>query len=751
MIGLELKAFQEDAVTFLLDRTTNKKEQKIIMQSPTGSGKTIILIAYIEEYLTFYDDTIFCWLTPGKGELEEQSKEKMERFAPTLSSGNLDDALNQGFNPGTTYFINWEKITKKGNKAINQTERKNLFEQVKTAHRNGHKFIIIIDEEHQNNTSKANDIITAISAEYEIRVSATPVKRAIGEFYKIDEVDVINEELITRAMYINYDLNVENIQSISSETDLLIEKADEVRKKIQQAYIEEGEDIRPLVLIQFPNLNDDLIQKVEDKLNDMGYTYENKLLASWFSEENKQDRERESKKLGKINIGTAGEEDSITNHNAKPAFLLFKQALATGWDCPRAKILVKLRENMSEQFEIQTLGRLRRMPKAKHYERDILDCSYLYTFDEEYKNAAINVGGYELEKVFIKEEPKGITLVKEVKDKDESYSDEREIRNKLYDFFKDRYSLTNNKKENKKILENNNFYISETIKSYISSGRIVRLSELENTDNLEIKEIEYEVNTHEHGMDLRHHIDKFKYSTGLDYRRTRAILENLFRKNEGNRRYKLLNLSLNEFYSFIINNAEQLKKDLIEFEGKRYEQMTLVIPKVKEFKIPHEEYYYIDLDTKKTKVYEKNVYKNYNTSLFSGTGKSKPERLFERHCEDSSKVKYIYKNGDSGQDYLSIVYSLNNGIKRNFYPDYIVELENKEIWIVETKGGEESGQTRNIDIQAENKFIQLKRFATEHNYNFAFVREIREDLYYCNTEYTEDMSGSNWHPIEDVF
>lgn len=72
MIGLELKAFQEDAVTFLLDRTTNKKEQKIIMQSPTGSGKTIILIAYIEEYLTFYDDTIFCWLTPGKGELEEQ-------------------------------------------------------------------------------------------------------------------------------------------------------------------------------------------------------------------------------------------------------------------------------------------------------------------------------------------------------------------------------------------------------------------------------------------------------------------------------------------------------------------------------------------------------------------------------------------------------------------------------------------------------------------------------------------------------
>ena len=260
--------------------------------------------------------------------------------------------------------------------------------------------------------------------------------------------------------------------------------------------------------------------------------------------------------------------------------------------------------------------------------------------------------------------------------------------------------------------------------------------------------MEYKVNTHEHGMDLRHHIDSFKYSTGLDYRRTRAILENLFRRNEGNRRYKLLNLSLKEFYSFIINNAEQLK-DLKEFEGERNEQMTLVMQKVQEFTIPHEEYYYIDSDEKKPRVYEKNVYRNYNSSLFSGTSKSKPERLFERHCENSSKVKYIYKNGDSGQEYLSIVYALNNGIKRNFYPDYIVELENKEIWIVETKGGEESGQTRNIDIQAENKFIQLKRFATEHNYNFALLGNGRP--YYSNTEYTEDMSGSNWQPIEDIF
>lgn len=131
------------------------------------------------------------------------------------------------------------------------------------------------------------------------------------------------------------------------ETDILLEKANEIRKQIAKAYIDENEDIRSLVLIQFPNLNDALIEHVEEKLNTMGYSYENKLLVIWFSAENKEDKDKKSKKLGKINIGTTAK-DSITRLNATPIFLLFKQALSTGWDCPRAKILVKLRENMNE-------------------------------------------------------------------------------------------------------------------------------------------------------------------------------------------------------------------------------------------------------------------------------------------------------------------------------------------------------------------------------------------------------------------
>ena len=109
----------------------------------------------------------------------------------------------------------------KGNLALKDSERKNISNIIADAHRNNKQFIVIIDEEHLNNTAKANDIIDAINAHYEIRVSATPAQNKKAVFYEIDEVDVINEGLITRAMYINKDLNAETVENIQTETTLL--------------------------------------------------------------------------------------------------------------------------------------------------------------------------------------------------------------------------------------------------------------------------------------------------------------------------------------------------------------------------------------------------------------------------------------------------------------------------------------------------------------------------------------------------
>ena len=59
--------------------------------------------------------------------------------------------------------------------------------------------------------------------------------------------------------------------------------------------------------------------------------------------------------------------------------LLFKQAIALGWDCPRAAVLLIFRDIKSTTFGIQTVGRILRMPEQKYYSNDLLNHGWVYT------------------------------------------------------------------------------------------------------------------------------------------------------------------------------------------------------------------------------------------------------------------------------------------------------------------------------------------------------------------------------------
>lgn len=358
--------FQNECVEFLIDKTVDiNSKQVITVKAPTGAGKTVILIKYVDEYLKNTDGhTAFVWLCPGKGNLEEQSKDSMENLTPQRDTRNLMYSMLSGFEPGSVTFINWELVTKKGNTALKDSERSNLFEKIAEAHKDGTRFVVIIDEEHMNNTKKADDVINAFAAKNIIHVSVTANKVPHQEFYEIPEDEVINAGLITRAIYVNE--GVDESREIENDYDYLLELADEKRKEIAALYKQMKASICPLVLIQFPMGQPETIKAVEDKLSSMGYTYDNGMVNIWMSDE-------------KI-VG-----DDLTNPDGSAVFLLMKQAISTGWDCPRAKILVKLREGGSEDFQIQTIGRIRRMPERKHYGINTLDYCYIYTLDRNYK------------------------------------------------------------------------------------------------------------------------------------------------------------------------------------------------------------------------------------------------------------------------------------------------------------------------------------------------------------------------------
>ena len=732
-IAIDLFDFQEKAVIKLLDIVTDSRsKQTITVKSPTGSGKTIILIDFVEEYLTKINSrTVFIWLCPGKGDLEEQSRQKMRKFAPHRHTQNLFDSLQNGFEAESTTFINWELVTKKGNTSIRDSERKNLFDRIADAHRAGIEFIVIIDEEHSNNTAKAKTIIDAFSAKNIIRVSATAIENKRYEYFEIDEVDVIGEGLITKALYVNEGLA--DGMEVADDYDCLLDLADSKRKDIAARYKELGKAIRPLVLIQFPNGQPETIRAVEKKLESMGYTYDNGMVSIWMSED-KRDLP-----------------DNLTENDATPVFLLMKQAISTGWDCPRAKILVKLREGMSESFEIQTIGRIRRMPEAKHYEDDLLDFCYVYTFDEKYKAGLMSSidKAYETRRLFLKDKCKTFTIEKQVRDLDFDGLGEREVLIKIHEALVKKYNLGSDKKMNKMLLSDAGYVFGTDIHGQALQGEFVRTSAL--ADSHSYITTHKRVDTHKHGIQLMHSIDAIKSSIGMAQNKVKTILERLFRKG-GNPSKKLIALETPEFYAFVINNQHKLKEEFRAVTAQMAVQLTMTLqPKKSPFRIPEQDFFKYDPGVKNEVEYLSNAYHEYTSGFATSVVRSTCEMLFEQHCEGRDDIEWVYKNGDTGQQYFSIVYV--DGIQKQwlFYADYIVMKRDGTIWIIETKGGETKGKNKNIDDQIENKFNAFKAYASGKELRWGFVRDKDNQLYINNTEFVIDMADEHWVPLAEKF
>lgn len=728
MVGFKLKDFQEKCVEQLLEQTVFGEKKEILIQAPTGSGKTVILLEYIDRFLLEHKNYVFIWLTPGSGELEEQSQNKMKKLLQNRSTKTLADVLNNGFEEQDTAFINWENVTKKGNTALKELEKSNLYDRVENARSEGMKFIVIVDEEHRNKTEKAENITNLFNPEYIVRVSATTKRNDEAYNIKINEMEVINSGLITKSLYINQ--GIENNIVLNDEIEYLLKLAINKRREIRNACTENGINYNPLVIIQLPSMSEDLIEQIEQYLGKEGFTYDNGLLAIWLADR-------------KENI------EDISENNAKQCFLIMKQAISTGWDCPRAKVLVKIRENMHEDFEIQTLGRIRRMPEAKHYGNEVLDNCYLYTFDDEYTESVKHELGRHASNVkslFVKDEFRNFKLYKEIKNTDADNFAPREAFQAIYEYFTKEYDLTT-VDENKEKLSKKGYNFNQNITNDVLQGNAIEINKKNFTKSEKIR-VQSTVDTYKNGLDLRHSINVIASKIGMIYQYLSPILQRLFL---GNVEFpqKILKLNKKEFYAFIINNERKLEYDILDAVIQKREQRVKLqteFKKVEEFRFPERITVKYDKKDQNLKEMSKNVYYGYPST----TLKSQSESKFEKYCEQSDKIKFWYKNGESSDDFFSIVYLDKMNKAWTFYPDYIVGDTAGNIWIIETKGGQDAyGYSKNIDIKVENKYQALKVYAEKYNLKWGFIRDIDDLIFISNSdEYVEDMKDNSWTNVK---
>ena len=726
---MELKEFQLAAVKSLFE-AMEKPARDIILKSPTGSGKTIILTYFMHQYIQSFPKTVFVWLTPGKGNLEEQSKAKMDKYIHASQTKLLSDVMTAGFEENDSCFINWEKLTKKGNNALKDSERTNFLEHIQHALNDGIRFVIIVDESHQNNTIKADEIIQYFHTNKIIRCSATPKGIAKAEIIEIPEEDVIAAGLIKKMLVINQDFP----QTIETEdqTAFLLEKALAKQRELRAAFLQNDTDINPLIVIQIPNKSETLQDGVERYLETQGLTYENGQLAVWLSDRHE-------------NL------DGIDKPNAASSAVIIKQAVATGWDCPRAHILVKLRDNMDETFEIQTIGRIRRMPEAKHYDNDLLDSYYLYTFDEKFTagvKMALDKGALNACTLFLKNEYKDITLTGEQRTMVTSTRNPQKALQAIVSYAQKELGIGTNKAENRTRLQAAGYEMSESIVKHTLSGETATLDfAAADMNTIAVTE---KLNTHTHGRDYHHKIGKIGMEIGMEYSYMNTIIRKLFDKNFKYSR-KILALEPREVYAFVINNADRLRHLVREAMAYELAQLSLEVPAKSyyDFRIPQSCMFTYNGEAKTQLVMKKNVYQNY---LSSAAPRSTPEVKFEKFCERSESVEWWYKNGDKGNEYFSIVYVDNSNRQKLFYPDYIISV-GSQIWIIETKGGfDRSGNSQDIDLYTPKKFGVLKAYLDEHGLKGGIVRNdaTTDELCICMEHYSDDIGSDDWQVLESV-
>lgn len=669
-----LKDYQNSAVKKLLERSLDLLKhtgnKKLVFKAPTGSGKTIMMAEYLKKLVedpNLEQPVAFIWTAPRQ--LHTQSKEKLEKYfedSRALQCSSFEDLNDIKIDQNEILLFNWESINKEDNIYIRENERNdNLTTVIERTKEEGRTIILIIDESHHHATSDiSQNIINDINPKLTIEVSATPIMESPDEVVNIDIEDVKAEGMIKKGVVLNEGFkNILEGNKIKTELgkstdEIVIEQALKKRDEIVESYKAEGAKINPLLLIQLPNRKSQSDEDVKDRalrfLKDKhGISVDNGKLAIWLSGEyiNKEEIEKQSSDV---------------------EVLLFKHAIALGWDCPRAHILVLFREWHSPIFSIQTVGRIMRMPEPDkgHYENDILNNAYVYT-----NLSDIDIQD-EIAKDYITIHTSKRKPSYEALDLNSCHSLRHRETTRLSPIFA-RLFLEEAKKYNLKDQIN--------IKNDGLNLRLISDWKAENIDAIGGTRIVGVAETNVTSYDLQRLFDYFvrnnltpyhpeQRSVGRVKHTIYSFFNEIFVMDYADKQDDIIKITLAEgnirhFIAVLNITKEQYGKQVVDKQLEISYDKKWNVPK----RIRFNENYVM-----------KDVRKSIMEPFFMGNiGRN--EKAFIDTLENSKKVDWWFKNGDRDITYFAVPY--NDKDPKPFYVDFIIKYKDGRVGLFDTKSG----------------------------------------------------------------
>ena len=685
---IELKDYQKQAVENLHRKIENSlrssENEVVIFQAPTGSGKTVMVSELVKELVSNRrDDKKFSFIWVSVRMLHEQSKEKLEKYYEddrTMRCSYFEDLEDRKIGENEILFINWHSINKKDiNIFVRENEQdNNLNTIIKKTKEDGRIIILVIDESHHSASSeKSKELIEVISPKITLEVSATPhLTENIAEIEKVRLSDVKAEEMIKSEISVNPEFLDIKVGTKSSD-ELAIEEALKKREELVKMYKKEKAKINPLILIQLPDKRAGLVSKKEGVvriLDKKGITEKNDKLAIWLSEDKSDTLPNIEKNDNEVEV------------------LIFKQAIALGWDCPRASILVIFRESKSFTFTIQTIGRIMRMPELKYYSKEPeLNKGFVFT----------NLANIEITEDYAKDY---ITVFESKRD-NKLYKDialpsiylrrQRERTRLSGEFIKFFSRIAADNDLQKKV----NIKPSKIVSPIIAEGKIVDIDksgEIEHKGTISIALNEKE---------LQEKFDKFivqnctPYAPADSSDRIKTAIYQFF-----NQEFKFAKYDPKVQAIVLGKENVQLFVDAINLAKEKYKKD--VVKKLTEKR-----------ELTETPKWEVPIVINYNNRYqkeeqplsvmkpFYTAKQSEPEKLFIDFLNSSKKVKWWYKNGEGEIKYFAVLRPDNQA----FYPDFIIQLRGGSIGVFDTKSGR-TAETGDAAPRAEalQKFIKKR-------------------------------------------
>jgi len=381
-------------VSALLDREPEHRTRisrelgVILLQAPTGSGKTLMLGRALEAVRgQLSAKTVWFWFAPYAG-LVAQTRSALTAQCGALRLRDVyADREASAARDGDVFVQTWASVAvvKKESRKVRTDKEASLSvdSMIAELRERGFRIGVVIDEAHLNFGSgaaaTADFFLNVLSPDFTVLATATPNDAKLEKFERDAGLKVASRVTVAREAVVKAGLNkiglMVGVLRFKEEDRALIdtEVATLTAGWSQHSFIkdklaEKGISLTPLMLVQVEDQQEgkeDPVARVKERLIEIGVP--EKAIA----------------------VHTSGEPDPAFHtlaYDPEIEVLVFKLAVATGFDAPRAWTLVSVRPSRGRDFGLQIVGRIMRvhpLVRPLHGTEPLLDRGHVFMSDPE--------------------------------------------------------------------------------------------------------------------------------------------------------------------------------------------------------------------------------------------------------------------------------------------------------------------------------------------------------------------------------